>query len=160
MADWLAALTTVTALGCGLSAGVLFAFSSFVMQALRRLPPAQGIAAMQSINLAAVTPAFMTVLFGAMLGCIAVVVAGIANWDEAFGRYLAVGGAAYIVGTIGLTIGYHVPRNDALAAVDPSSADAASYWARYLAEWTRWNHVRVLASLAAAAALTVALHID
>jgi hypothetical protein len=51
----LAALTVVTALGCGLNAGVFFAFSSFVMKALARLQPAQGIAAMQSINLVAVT---------------------------------------------------------------------------------------------------------
>ena len=36
------ALTLVSALGCGLVAGVLFAFSSFVMNALARLPAAQG----------------------------------------------------------------------------------------------------------------------
>jgi uncharacterized membrane protein len=53
MDDLLVALTLVTALGCGLSAGALFAFSSFVMQALARLPTAQGIAAMQSINVVA-----------------------------------------------------------------------------------------------------------
>ena len=56
MDDLLVALTLVTALGCGLSAGALFAFSSFVMRALARLPAAQGIAAMQSINVVAVTP--------------------------------------------------------------------------------------------------------
>jgi hypothetical protein len=39
--------------------GVFFAFSSFVMKALARLQPAQGTVAMQSINLMAVTPAFM-----------------------------------------------------------------------------------------------------
>jgi uncharacterized membrane protein len=60
----LVALTAVTALGCGLNAGVFFAFSSFVMKALARLQPAQGIAAMQSINAVAVNPAFMTALFG------------------------------------------------------------------------------------------------
>jgi len=43
-------LTLVSALGCGLTAGVFFAFSSFVMKALGRIQPAQGIAAMQSIN--------------------------------------------------------------------------------------------------------------
>ena len=53
----LAALTMVAALGCRLNAGVFFAFSSFVMKALARLQPAQGIAAMQSINQMAVTPA-------------------------------------------------------------------------------------------------------
>jgi uncharacterized membrane protein len=42
----LVALTFVTALGCGLSTGALFAFSSFVMRALARLPAPQGIAAM------------------------------------------------------------------------------------------------------------------
>jgi uncharacterized membrane protein len=56
MDDLLVALTLVTALGCGLSAGALFAFSSFVMQAMARLPTAQGIAAMQSINVMAPTP--------------------------------------------------------------------------------------------------------
>ena len=50
MDDLLVALTLVTALGCGLSAGALFAFSSFVMHGLRRLPAPQGIAAMQSIT--------------------------------------------------------------------------------------------------------------
>jgi hypothetical protein len=44
------ALTLVSVLGCGLIGGVFFAFSTFVMKALASLPPAQGIAAMQSIN--------------------------------------------------------------------------------------------------------------
>jgi uncharacterized membrane protein len=44
------ALTLFSALGCGLIGGVFFAFPSFVMNALARLPAAQGIAAMQSIN--------------------------------------------------------------------------------------------------------------
>jgi uncharacterized membrane protein len=50
MDGFLAVLTAVTALGCGLNAGVFFAFSSFVMKALARLQPAQGIVAMQSIT--------------------------------------------------------------------------------------------------------------
>jgi uncharacterized membrane protein len=43
-------LTLITALGCGLAAGVFYAFSTFVMKALARLPAAQGFAAMQSIS--------------------------------------------------------------------------------------------------------------
>jgi uncharacterized membrane protein len=58
------ALALVSALGCGLMAGAFFAFSAFVMNALARLPPAQGIAAMRSINVAAITPAFTGALFG------------------------------------------------------------------------------------------------
>lgn len=159
MDDWLVALTAATAIGCGLGAGALLPFSAFVMRALGRLPAAQGIATMQSFNVGAITPAFMAALFAPLLGCVAVVVSGIVEWDESFGPYLVGGGAIYVVGTIGLTIAYHVPRNDALAAMDPAGAESASYWPRYLAEWTRWNHVRVLAGLAAAAVLTVAIHV-
>ena len=69
-------LTLTAAVGCGLVAGVFFAFSSFVMKALARLQPAQGVAAMQAINLAAINPAFMLALFGTALACIAI--AGVA----------------------------------------------------------------------------------
>jgi hypothetical protein len=56
-------LTFVAALGAGLTAGLLFAFPAFVMDALARLPPEQGIAAMQSINVAVLNPLFGTVFF-------------------------------------------------------------------------------------------------
>jgi uncharacterized membrane protein len=154
----LVALTIVTALGCGLNSGVLFAFSSFVMRALGRLPAAQGIAAMQSINVYAVTPAFMTALFGTALASVAVAVWAVVDWDDSFGPYLVAGALLYLVGTIGLTMGYHVPRNNALAAVEPASSDGEAYWRRYQAEWTGLNHVRTAAALAAAALLMIGLH--
>jgi uncharacterized membrane protein len=159
MDDGLAVLTVVTALGCGLSGGALFAFSSFVMAALRRLPAAQGIAAMQSINIMAPTPVFMTALFGTGVLCVALGVWALADWDDAYSPYLLAGSVLYVVGSPLLTIGYHVPRNNALAKLDPESAEGADYWARYVSEWTRVNHVRVLAPLAATAAFMVALRV-
>ena len=159
MDDLLVALTFVTALGCGLSAGALFAFSSFVMRALARLPAAQGIAAMQSINVQAVTPAFMTALFGTAVACAALGVWALADWDDSYGPWLLAGSALYLAGPVGLTMTYHVPRNNALAAVEPASKDAEAHWRRYVADWTRLNHVRVAAGLAAAAALIEALHV-
>jgi hypothetical protein len=45
---------------------------------------------------------------------------------------------------------------DALAALSPDAADAAAAWARYLAEWTAWNHVRALAGAASAGLLVAA----
>jgi uncharacterized membrane protein len=155
----LVALTVVAALGCGLNAGVFFAFSSFVMKALARLHPAQGIAAMQSINLVAVTPAFMTALFGTAVAAVAVALWALVDWDAAVGPWLLTGGAVYLIGSIGLTVAYHVPRNDALAAVTPDDTEAAGRWARYLTEWTRANHLRAAASLAAAAMFTLALRV-
>src|SRR5829696_8347545 len=159
MDSFLFALTLVTALGCGLNAGVFFAFSSFVMKALARLQPAQGVAAMQAINVAAVTLAFMVALFGTAVACGVLAAWALFAWDEPFVPYLLVGSLLYLGGTALLTIAYHVPRNDALARVEPHSADAESHWVRYLSGWTAWNHVRAAAAMAAAATLTIALHI-
>ena len=63
----------------------------------------------------------------------------------------------HVVGTFGVTLVFNVPRNDALAVVDPASAEGARLWAGYVRIWTAWNHVRTVAAVAAAAALTVAL---
>ena len=159
MNGFLFVLTLLAALGCAMMAGVFFAFSAFVMKALARLPAEQGVAAMQAINVAAVTFAFMAALFGTAAACGALAVWAILAWDEGFAPYLLVGSALYLVGTILLTIAYHVPRNEALATVEPHSADAESHWPRYLSGWTAWNHVRGAAALAAAAVLTIALHV-
>jgi uncharacterized membrane protein len=152
-------LTLLAALGCGMMAGVFFAFSAFVMKALARLPAEQGVAAMQAINVVAVTPAFMAALFGTAVVCAALAVWAFFAWDERFAPYLLAGSVLYLVGTILLTITYHVPRNEALARVEPHSADAQRHWTRYLSGWTAWNHVRAAAALAAAATLTIALHV-
>jgi uncharacterized membrane protein len=45
-----------------------------------------------------------------------------------------------------------VPLNDALAKLTRDDPDAARQWADYVRRWTRWNHVRTAAALAAAAA--------
>jgi hypothetical protein len=54
-------VTLVAALGCGLMAGLFFAFSVSVMKAFARLPSAEGIGAMQSINVAIINPVFLAV---------------------------------------------------------------------------------------------------
>ncbi len=151
-------LTFLAALGCGLNAGVFFAFSAFVMKGLGRLPVPRGIAAMQAINVAAVTPAFMVALLGTALACGGLAVYSLFVWREPYAVYLLCGGALYLV-TILLTIVYHVPQNDALAKVEPNGTAARSYWERYLSGWTAWNHVRTVSALAAAAVLALAVHV-
>jgi uncharacterized membrane protein len=156
---FLATLILLAAIGCGVVGGVFFAFSAFVMRALARLPSAQGIAAMQAINAAAPAPLFMAVLFGTALACITLVVASLVMWEGSRAIFLFTGSALYLVGPVLLTIVYHVPRNDALAKVDPHGAGAERHWNRYLSGWTAWNHVRTAASVAAAAMLTIALDV-
>ena len=155
--DWLRVLTLISALGCGLMAGFFFAFSVSVMKALGRLPPAQGIAAMQSINLVVINPVFLITFFGTAVACVAVAISALRTWHGPGAAYLLAGGLLYLVGSFLVTIVFNVPRNDALAAVDPSSAAGATLWASYLTAWTAWNHVRTAAALAAAAALSIAL---
>ena len=151
------ALTFISALSCGLMAGVFFAFSVFVMNALSRLPAAQGIAAMQSINAAAINPLFGAALFGTAAACVLLTICSLFNWHKPFARYLLVGSLLYLVGAILVTSVFSLPQNKTLAAVDPASAVAVSQWADYLTSWTAWNHVRTAAPLAAAALLTGAL---
>jgi uncharacterized membrane protein len=155
--DSLFALTLIAALGCGLIAGAFFAFSTFVMKALGRLPDARGIAAMQSINIVVINPWFMTASFGTALVCVAVAVLSVFEWDEPQSIYRLAGSALNVFGTILVTIAFNVPRNDALAATDPEGDDSTDLWRRYVREWTAWNHVRTAAALTAAGLLTVAL---
>ena len=102
----------------------------------------------------------MAALFGTAVACVVLGVWALVDGDGAFGPYLLVGSAVYLVGAIGLTIAYHVPRNNALAAVAPQDGEAAGRWTRYVAEWTRWNHLRTATSLAAAVLFTLAFQIS
>ncbi|HSM81144.1 MAG TPA: anthrone oxygenase family protein [Nodosilinea sp.] len=150
-------LKLCTALGCGLVAGAFFAFSTFVMPALGQQPPAQGIATMQSINITVINPWFMGALFGTAAGCLVLVVASFTQSNQPSSRYLITGSLLYLLGTVLITIAFNVPLNDALAAVNPNSAEGTTLWAKYLKNWTLWNHLRTLAALAAAALLTLSL---
>ena len=79
------------------------------------------------------------------------------RWDEPGAALLLAGGVLYVVGMFVVTAVFNVPLNNALMAVEPASAEAASLWARYLMDWTWWNHVRTVASTAAFALFVAAL---
>ena len=150
------AVTGASTLGAAVVGGVFFAFSGFVMRALADAPAAAGIAVMQAVNRTAVRPPLMITLFGTLLAglaaCILLVVtaAGPALW------WAVAGEAVYLVGVVGVTVGFHVPRNNALDRLDAGSTDAVPDWRRYLTEWTRGNHVRALASVIAAVLFGIA----
>jgi uncharacterized membrane protein len=150
-------LKLCAALGCGLVAGVFFAFSTFVMPALARLQPTQGIAAMQSINITAINPLFMLALFGTAVVCLFLAIAALLQWQQPGTTYLLMGSLLYLVGSVGVTIACNVPLNDALAVVKPDSPDGITLWAKYLTNWTFWNHIRTIVSMAGAALLMISL---
>jgi uncharacterized membrane protein len=151
------ALTLVAALGSGLIGGVFFAFSAFMMKALARLRPDQGIAAMQSINVTVLNRWFLAPFFGTAAACILLALSSLSTWREPAILFRLIGSGLYLAGTMLVTIVCNVPRNDALARVRAESEEGEDYWTHYVPIWTRWNTVRSVASIAASAALTVAL---
>jgi uncharacterized membrane protein len=157
MAEPFAILIFVCALGCGVNAGVFFAFSTFVMAGLARLSPGEGIHAMQAINVTAVTPIFMSVLFGTGLICAIALVLALVQWGEAGSLLVVLGSAIYIAGAIVVTRVWNVPLNNALARVTQPDALGTATWSAYLRDWTRWNHVRTIACTLAMALFVIAL---
>lgn len=153
----ISALAFLSALGSGLVAGIFFAFSSFVMEALARLPAGQGIAAMQSVNVVVLNPWFFSAFFGTAALSLVLMIASFFAWGEPGVLYLLASGLTYLVGAILVTIVCNVPLNRTLAAVAPDSADGANLWPRYVSRWTAWNHVRTAAPLTAAAFIAALL---
>jgi uncharacterized membrane protein len=154
-------LTTVllwfSAIGCGLLAGLYFAFSTFIMTALGRIGQAQGIAAMNAINADIQRSLFMPIFLGTTLtSAVLAVMAGF-RWGQPGATAMLVGGVVYVAGMFIVTMVFNVPLNNALAATDPSSAQATSVWADYLTQWTLWNHVRTAASTMACAFFIAAI---
>lgn len=146
-----------SAIGCGLMAGLYFAFSTFIMTALGRIDTVAGISAMNSINTVIVQSLFMPVFLGTTVAGLVLAVMGAVRWSEPGAIAMLVGGLVYVVGMFVVTAVFNVPLNDALAAADPASAEAAALWARYPETWTWWNHVRTIASTAACALFIAAL---
>ncbi len=150
-------LTLFAALGCALMAGLFFAFSVAVMDALTSRPPAEGIAAMQAINVAILNPVFGVVFFGTAVACVLLAIAAAARRFPSGATHVLLGCALYLIGTFLLTVVIHVPRNNALAALSPTASGSAALWLDYVPTWTAWNHVRAALSLAATASFIFAL---
>lgn len=71
--------------------------------------------------------------------------------------WLLVGALLHLVGSFGLTVAFHVPRNQALDRLDPADGGALEAWRTYARVWTAGNHVRAGAGALSAAALVVGL---
>ena len=157
MDQLLFAAVLLAALGCGLIAGVFLAFSTFVMKALARLAAAEGIAAMQAINVVVLRSGFMAVFIGTAVICALLLIYSLFRLDESGAIFLLIGSLLYLLGSFLVTIVFNVPRNEALANVAPTDSGSASLWSGYVAGWTAWNHVRTAAAFVASASFSIAL---
>lgn len=162
-------LLWIGAIGCGMMAGLYFAFSTFVMRALSGMPVAAGAMAMQTINRVILRSPFMPLFGGTTAISVALLAAVVFVWSKdvtwtAFGPALLTeptvwsvadlsvsapvfgAGLVYFIGMFLCTGLFNVPLNEELDAVDPASHEGAAVWRAYVRQWTRWNHVRALSS--------------
>lgn len=147
-------LLLVAMVGCGVLAGVFFAFSAFVVRALVELPGSDGANAMRSINRVIVRTSFLPLFFGTAIAALVSAVWSLSRGED---RSVLVSAAAalYVFGAVATTIVGNVPLNNRLE----SSAGDAEAWRRYVRAWSAWNHVRTLASAGACACFGWALRV-
>lgn len=158
MIDQLLCISTfLAALGSGLVAGVFFTFAAFVLAALAKLPPADGIAAMQAITAAIKGPWFLTLFFSTAALAGALGLAAPLKWSEPGAGWLLLGALLFLNGPFGVTLLKNLPLNNKLAAAKPGSAEGARYWDEFRAVWGLWNHVRWIGALGACAAFIMAM---
>ena len=141
---------TTALLGSALVGGIFFAFSSFVMKALARMPAAEGIAAMQSINVVVLNPSFLGAFIGTAVLSLGAGGLALAGWSRPSAAFFLAAAILYFVGTFLATGLGNVPLNDQLAAVSATDPGARAAWENYLVRWTLWNHIRTAAAMIAA----------
>jgi uncharacterized membrane protein len=144
-------------LASALMAGFFYAYSVSVMRGLDATDPLAAALAMRNINALIRTPVFFFGFFGALAFPL---VAALLVPQRPVMLLALAGAVTYGIGAFAVTIAINVPMNDALAAATPTVENAATLWRDYTGRWTRWNHVRTLASIIAFALLTTAVVVE
>lgn len=150
-------LAVAASIGCGLMAGLFFSFSHFIMQALGSRPAAEGMPAMQAINVKILTPWFLLLFLGTGVLCVALIIRLLTSAPPSGTFWLLLGCGCYLVGCLLITMVFNVPLNNRLAAADPHSAEGQALWQHYLGVWTAWNHVRSVLTAGGLGAFIVGL---
>jgi uncharacterized membrane protein len=153
------ALLSLDLLASALTADFFYAYSVSVMPGLAAAgDPIAALRAMQGINAVVRTPMFAFAFFGALaFPLLAAAVAAAARRRAAAALALA-GALAYGLGAFAVTFAVNVPMNEALAAVQPVTAEqAGEVWSRYAGPWITWNHIRTAASILSFALISAAL---
>ena len=83
MSTIMSVLAVTALLSSALIGGVFFAFSSFIMKSLSRVPSSEGIAAMQSINIVVLNRSFLSAFMGTAAISLLLVVLSLLQRDTA-----------------------------------------------------------------------------
>ncbi len=151
--QWLTGLTISCIVGSGTDGGAYFAFSTFVMRALQRLPVETKVVAFQYMSIYAQNVWFAIALFGTGVASIALGIYALRNHGNG---YLTWAALLYLV-SLAITFGGNVPLNNMLASVIPGSSSAAEAWSRLWGPWMALNHARTILALASSGLFGAAL---
>lgn len=142
-------------IGSGMMAGLFCAFSTFMMKALASLADSEGMKAMQAINRLIVRPSFLLVFVGTSLLCLTSAILG-SDVPRVF-PLTVIATLIYTLACLVSTIIFNVPLNNRLDAADPDSQEGQAMWRLYLSTWTKWNHLRAVATLLSTFTLALAI---
>jgi uncharacterized membrane protein len=151
------AILAVATISTGLMAGVFALYAHTIMPGLKKADDRTFIAAFQALDRAIINPWFIGATFIAAL--LFTAGAAFANIGRSALPWVVAALVLYLVAVV-ITFTVHVPLNDAIkAAGDPNRLiNLAEIRAQFNeAKWAAWNLVRVMATLAAFAALVWAL---
>ena len=163
-------VTLVLGVASAILGGVFFAFSMFVMAALGNLKPAEGIRAMQRINIDVFCRSFMLLFLGLPVVMLCIGVMALLNLTEPYAIRLLLAASVFLVGVFMVTVLGNVPLNNTLAGVNTGisagegerQADgsgiepsANALWVNYQLVWQRWNTLRAFACLVSSVVLLV-----
>ena len=141
-------------LAFALLGGVFLAFSDFIMRSLAQTSGHGGVEAMQVINREVFRWVFMVLLIG--MTPVSLFLAGYGGFGLSgpAGTMIMLAGLVYLIGCFSVTVCFNVPMNEALAAMEATSAPTKDYWLQtYVPRWTFWNTVRTVACVVSAALL-------
>lgn len=138
-------------LATALMAGLFYSYSCSVNPGLAKLPDAEYLRAMQSINRAILNPAFFGAFFGALVLLPLSAWLNYSNPVPARFWLLLAASVLYGFGLFGVTVLANVPLNEMLDRFDTGSASAAEIAAKRAAfevPWNSWHRVRTIAVVA------------
>ncbi|MEO7719714.1 MAG: anthrone oxygenase family protein [Capsulimonas sp.] len=145
------------AISASLMAGLFYAWSCSITAGLGRLPDAEYLGAMQSINIAIQNPVFFAGFFGALF---LLPIAAAMQYAPAPGpRFwlLAAAAVAYAVGVIGVSVAGNIPLNEALNSFPLHTATAHEIAAQRVRFESPWNALNTVRTISAVAAVTLAI---
>lgn len=139
-----------------LVSGIFLGFSDFIMRSLMDAEKPAGMECMQRINRYVFRSIFMVLFLGMVPFSILLPIVTFFSSTPAVFVWTLCASLLYVVGVFLLTGVCNVPMNQRLDSMDRTTQEAQDYWVEYGTAWTRWNHVRTVASFLSAVGYFIA----